>query len=291
MKRSFAFLMVMSAAFAQDTAPEEKKDPGSLLTDAVLHFRAQNELVVSANVTHAKPDAKGGQGFGGIVVVAGPGGQMADPFEGKVSAWRDAQGVTVIQSLTDLPGFSLYVSDERSIQQVTFEDKRPSLKQIEAELTSLLESDRFVKRVMAAREAGNFTATANAESGDVTFTGPIDREIVRPVSNAMQVGGMVVGNLGMQSRVLRAEATLLVSKDGKFKSAAIKLVRSDTLAGLKSGVIVRGGGVIQVEQKKRDEKHDVEGGSTTYTLTFGEQKPAERARDFKRQIQRMLGAK
>jgi hypothetical protein len=145
---------------------------------------------------------------------------------------------------------------------------------------------------MAARTSGQLKATVH-DSGDVTFTGPIAREIVRPVSNAIEVHGFVVANFGHQSRVLRAEATFSVTKDGKFRSVAIKLVRTDPMANVFKGGRIGFGGVVELkkQKKKKNEKHDVEGGSTTYTLTFGDNKPSERTRQFKRKIMRALGAK
>ena len=295
MTRVLALLVVASVGLAQDTEPaapaDAALDHGALLTDAVLHFRAQKDIVVNTSIKHEKAGKDGRAGVAGVVVIAGPGGVATQPYEGLVEAWRDNDGVTVIASEEEVFGFLIYSSDERTVKQVTYEDKRPGLKQLETELASMLEVDRFVRHVMAARTSGKLKATVH-DSGDVTFTGPIAREIVRPVSNAIEVHGFVVANFGHQSRVLRAEATFSVTKDGKFRSVAIKLVRTDSMANVfKGGRIVFRGGVVELKKQKKNEKHDVEGGSTTYTLTFGDNKPSERARQFKRKIMRALGAK
>ena len=295
MKRLLALFLVVSAGLAQDEPEADARDPGALLTDAVLHFRAQHELVVRAQIKHEKAAAQAGGGgvAGGIVILAGPGGVAADPYQGVVEAWRDAEGITVISSEEKIPGFRIFASDKKTVKQITYEDKRPGLKQLETELTSMLEVDRFVQHVMAANTARKLKATVH-DSGDVTFTGPIAREIVRPVSNTIEIQGFVVGNLGPQSRVLRAEATFVVTKDGRFRSVAIKLVRSDAMSGMLKGrgiIVQKGGGFVwPQEQKKKKEKHDVEGGSTTYTLTFGDNKPSAQAREFKKKILRTLSA-
>ena len=229
------------------------------------------------------------------IFIGGAGGPRAEPYEGVVEAWRDAEGTTVIVTEEELPGFSLYISDARTIKQLTIEDKRPGIRQLEVELASMLESGRFVKHVMDAHKAGQLKATVH-ESGDVTFTGPIAREIVRPVSNVIEVQGMVIQNMGPQSRVMRAEGSFTVTKEGRFRSIAIKLVRNDSMAEMmRNGIggnirIVGGGGVVLGggNDQKNKEKHEIEGGSTTYTLTFGDNKPSDRAAGFKRKVLRML---
>ena len=268
MKQLIALFLVLSATLAQDQAHEEASDPKPLLTDAVLHFKAQKDVVVRVKVKHEKKPKQ-------------EWGVAADPFQGQAEAWRAGAGVTVIVSDQKLPGFCLYASDKRRIQQLTFEDTPPSLKWLKSELVSMLETDRFVKHVMDAHTAGKLTFAVDAGTGDVTFAGPIAREIVPPVTVLNEPMPRFASGDRPPSLVLRAEATLVVSKHGKFKSVAIKLVRNDPIARhwREGGRWIRRGG------------RDVEGGSTTYSLTFGDNKPSDRAREFKRRIQRMLGTR
>jgi hypothetical protein len=91
-------------------------------------------------------------------------------------------------------------------------------------------------------------------------------------------------------KVLRVEVELKVSKLGRFDRLVAKVVRNNPMAGGMKHIRIMGGGFGQppkppVEENK---KKEVEGGSTTYTLRFGEKAPSERARIFKRTAKRLI---
>lgn len=300
MKRSLALLALLSMPlFAQDPAPRAEPNPKTLLTDAILHFRSAGERIVQANVEHARPD--GGGGFG-VAIQVGFGGSRGTPFEGRVEAWRGRDGVTVIVSEERLPGFKLYIDGDTRVQQATFQKQAPNLSQLQYELASLLDTERFVKHMVAAQGSGRLKTSVDVDTGDVTFLGPIDTEVVVPVDTAANVPGNVppevVDKMFPRNRILEAEATFVVTRGGRFKSIAIKVTRNDTQqemmrkVGKGGGRIViggLGGGAPPPPQgKKKDDKDKpIRGGSTTYTLTFAGQ-PSETAQAFKKAVAAMI---
>lgn len=253
MKRSLVLGLILGAAFAEGPANNEVKGPKPLLTRAIRQLRARKDVVARVGIRH---DRKQGRRWG----ITG------NPFHGSVEAWRDAAGVTVIVSDRELPGFGLYARREQRIAQTTFEGAPPSLTWVEAELVSLLAVDRFAKHVLEAHASRRLTSVVDARTGAVRFSGPISVDAV-PLARVLRPRRFVSG--GPPPRpILRAEATLEVSKRGKLESAVIKLVRDDQSAHLWQ-----------------------EAGSTTYTLSFPTDEPSSRAKAFKRRIQRMLASR
>jgi hypothetical protein len=63
------------------------------------------------------------------------------------------------------------------------------------------------------------------------------------------------------------------------------------LHGMRVRMGNNGRGGIQLEEAGRrdDDEHDKEGGSTVYTLHFGEPRPSARAKAFKETASRMAG--
>ena len=317
MKLFCALLLTAAAAHPQDDAP----DPKALLTDAILHYRAEKDRVARVFVRHGR--SEGQAGFGGPVqiMVTLP-GSRGKPYEGPAQVWRDADGVTVVTTPAGtLPQFKVYVArDGRAIRQLTFENEDGALNtaMLEHELVSLLDPERFIRHVMAAQ--GQLQVKLDPATGDATFTGSIDPKIAEavpqqlpaglPAAAAQQMRGMFPRNL-----LLRASAVLVVTKQGRFKSAAIKFTRNDPSKEMLrrwknkggGGALIpgfggkapppapKGGGAPpppkpggdEKEKKSKVDNTPIEGGTTTYTLTFDQAEPSDAAKAFKREVARL----
>lgn len=323
MSKSLAILILFAVpAFAQETekpklALESGKatdaaTPHEMLASALLRFRNRKDLVVGARIRHKQPEAEaqapaGNNGAVRVMIQAVNGRTSQEPFEGKVEAWRDAGGTTVVVSDNELPGFGLYLSPERTIRRVTTEDRTPGTDQLRTELLSVMEGDRFAKQLMAAK----LTHRLDEASGEHVWTGEVDKNIVRPVRATGQDPRIARFVGGMQPRVLRARIELRVSKASRIIGAKLTIVRNDPAREMMRGqviggrIIIRGlpgapGGPGQPGQPgTRDrelplgegdaEKHDIEGVSSIYTLDFSRKEASERAKAFKREILRALG--
>ncbi|MHC4449698.1 MAG: hypothetical protein ACYS0E_06095 [Planctomycetota bacterium] len=324
MSKSLAILILFAIpAFAQDTekpklALESSKaadvaTPHEMLASALLRFRNQKDLVVEARIKHKQPQVEaqapaGNNGAVRVMIQTVNGRTSQEPFEGKVQAWRDADGTTVVVSDNELPGFGLYLSPERTIRRVTTEDRTPGTDQLRTELLSVMDGDRFSKHLMAAK----LTHSLDEASGEHVWTGEIDKNIVRPVRVTGQDPRIAQFVGGMRPRVLRARIELRVSKASRITGAKLTIVRNDPAREMMRGkgfgarLIIRGlpgagGGPGQPGQPggqgqeiplgggDDDEKHDIEGISSTYTLDFSKKEASERAKAFKREILRALG--
>jgi hypothetical protein len=96
-----------------------------------------------------------------------------------------------------------------------------------------------------------------------------------------------------QGRVLEAHATLVVKPDGSLKSAAVKITRSDPMREMMRGemrrIVIAGGAPPGALPPADDaKKHDIPGGSTTYTISFREGGLSDRAKAFKEEAERLL---
>jgi hypothetical protein len=203
-----------------------------------------------------------------------------DPFEGRVDACRAADGTVILLSEEELPGFALYVGPERTVERTTFEEERFSLSELRAELTALLDARALGQHVFD----GKLEPARDAATGEITFKGTVAREVVPAVDDPMAFA---------RGRVLKAEATVVVTPDGSLKSASMKITRSDPLREMMRGemrrVVIRGGAPPgALPPADDDRKHDIPGGSTTYTITFREGGPSGRAQAFKAEVERLL---
>jgi hypothetical protein len=270
-------LLCAAAASAQ----EPEQDPAVLLTTALQRLKTAENVSASVEVKHEPPEAKApAQGQGGMVIVMGTKIVGEDPpFEGRVEACRAADGTAVLLSANELPGFALYVGENRMVERTTFEEERFSLDQLKAELCALLDPGTFAQRIFDAK----LKPTRDAATGVVTFRGKVDRDIV-PAA----VGEMAF----LQARVLDVHATLVVTPDGSLASAAMKITRSDPSREMRRGgarkIVIEGGGPPGALPPADDDKKHIVGGSTTYTLTFGEGGLSERAKAFKAEVERLL---
>ena len=71
------------------------------------------------------------------------------------------------------------------------------------------------------------------------------------------------------SKVMRVEARLVVTKEGRFREISLKVVRTDPTSTLRQLRVGLGpGGQPQLEPEEGKKKKEVEGGSTTYTLSL-----------------------
>jgi hypothetical protein len=274
---------VLAQEAAEPEVPEKgPSEPEALLAKAVHHYRHAESVVLRAAVKHepARRQAGGGGAAGRVVIQISSGGMQAPPFEGKVEAWRDRDGVTVVHSEKALPGFSLFVHPDRSIRRLTLEgQKRFSLDQLAAELVPLLDGPRLARHL----DGADLRAQPDPATGDVLFSGEVSRKLV----DVTRTGG-----LGMMTpKVLRIEVDVLVSKEGRFRRIDLKVVRNDPSAEMmrRGGIGVRiqgAGGPAQPPAK--DDEHEIEGGATAYSLVFGDFRPTMRARLFKEQMEALL---
>lgn len=284
---SILALAVAPAVGAQevpDAAPKEPRaqeetDARALFAAAILRYKNATEQVARARI---EPKADGAGGAFGIVI--GGGGITGEPFQGEVEVWRGEDGATVVVSKEELPGFGVYVGEDRTIRQTTFEEEPPSLAELEAELVPLLDPARLSKHLMNAKLA----VRRDAASGDWVFEGPVSRNVVRATRGETPF---------LPKRVIRTEAQVVLSAEGALRQVAVKVVHNDPMQEMARGrgiqVFVGPGGkpVAKAEEdKEEEEEHDVEGGSVSYRLDFGDSAPSERARAFKREVLRMLAA-
>ena len=281
------------------TEDEENQSAGvqELLSAALHKLRVRRDIVVRAGIEHKQPqvEAKNVNGPNGqqirIFMNARTFGGDAEPFEGGVEAWRDADGATVIVSDKELPGFGLYIKGDRTVRRLTYEDEAPGLKQLKSELTSLLDGERVVKYLLKS-QLGHLVDPA---TGDHVWSGKISTDLLPPVTNTINKGAMQIMLGRMTPQVLRANVEMRLTKDGELKSTTFSVVRNDPTSAMMNGrvqIIVAGGGGAPgwvQPQGEKDKKEQVEGKTTVYKLDFTQTQPTERAKAFKRQMQRVAG--
>jgi hypothetical protein len=280
----FALLAALAIAGAQEvdppTNPPEKEDPNLLLSTALRGPQTATPLVVTAKVKHEPP--KDGGMFGGLganVTIRTSMDGRAKPFEGTVEACRMPDGSRILVSEKELPGFALHITEARTIERTTFADERFSLDQLKAELAPLLDMGVLAQRLLAAK------LTPKRDGTKWVFRGEISKDTVHPT----------LGTRFMNTRVLKVRAKLTVSEKGHLEQAAIKVIRNDPMREMMRGKGIRiqmGGAGVPVPPPPAEDdtkKHDIEGGSTTYTLTFPKRQPSERVRTFQREVARLTG--
>jgi len=282
------FLGLMVLAASALAGPDEE----ALFAKALLAHERSRDLVVAAEIKHEKPEEAMFGGPGGVIIQTHVGTASAPPFEGKVEAWRDSDGATVIAGgePTALPRFVMHVTRDKTIKQVTFEgDQPPDLGQIEAELVALLDPKRFAKQM----EKVHLTATKDEATGDWIFKGEVPRKVVRPVKGAADGMPMFAPR-----KVLKADAVCRVSAEGRFREIEIKLTRNDPEAEMMRmirqkgpvGIPVApgqgGGGGGGDEDDDEEEEHEQKGGTTTYALKVQAENtpPGERLREAARAV-------
>jgi len=284
MRRCFVLALLGAAsAFAQDPAPAAEEDPNLALSVALRRLQTAENVVASVEVKHAPPEQQqaGGAGQLGVIIQTQVVGQE-EPFEGRLEACRAADGSVVLLSEKELRGLAIYVGNGRSIERTTFEEERFSLDQLRGELSALLDPAAVAQRVFDAK----LEPTRDAATGEITFRGKVDRDIVPATGGEMA--------FFTRGRVLDAHATLVVDPEGRLKSATVKITRSDPTREMMRGqvrrFVIQGGpgGVVPPAPADDDNKHDIPGGSTTYTISFREGPPSERARAFKEEVERIL---
>ena len=279
LNRFVIVLLVAAAGRAQEPAPA---DPNVLLSTALQRLRTAESVSAAVEVKHEPPEAEEAPqgGFGGMIVTTEVMGE-AVPFEGRLEACRMPDGTAILLSENELPGFELWVTGDRTIERTTFEEERFSLEQLRGELTALLDPAEFARRIVDAK----LEATRDPATGAVTYRGEVSRDLVPPTGGELSF---------LQGRVLKVHATLVVKPDGALSTAAIKITRSDPTREMMRGGQIRkimiaggapGGALPPADD---DKKHDIPGGSTTYTLAFGNGGPSARAQAFKAEVERLL---
>jgi len=276
-------LFVAAAASAQEPAPAAEQDPNVLLTLALRRLQTAEHVSASVEVKQEPPEQPAGQaGAGGMIIVQTQMLGEQEPFEGRIEACRAADGSVVLVSESELPGFALYVREGRTIERTTVEEKRFSLDEVRGEIPALLDLRSFAPRIFDAK----LTPVRDAATGEITFRGKVEKDIVPPTGGEMA--------FFTRGRVLDAQATLVVTPDGRLKSAAVKITRSDPAREMMRGgqmrqiVIAAGGPAGALPPAEDDKKHDIPGGSTTYTLSFTENGLSARAKAFEEEADRLL---
>ncbi|MHC4550719.1 MAG: hypothetical protein ACYTEZ_18315 [Planctomycetota bacterium] len=295
MKRiTLSILALVFAAVVQAQEGETKSPPATpeakapeenahlLLSTALRAYQSAEDLVVTARVTHEAAQAGAFAGGQMGVVLVQRSGTGPDPFAGAVEGWRAADGTRVLVSESRLPGFELYLREGRTIERTTFEVERFSLDQLKAELAPLLEGSGLARHLLAAK----LTPRRDEATGKLTFQGEVSKELVRPTVSDSPLQAM--------HRVLRIGAEVVVTPQGRLERLAVKITRNDPLREMMRGrmkgirVQLGGAGAPAPPPDDDEKKHDIEGGTTTYALTFDRQEPSERARAFKREAERLL---
>lgn len=284
-------LLTLAVAGAQEAdsppAPPpgaDEPDPNLLLSVALRGPEIAKNLFVTAKVKH-EPPKDGGMfgGVAGVVMVESSIGGASKPFEGTVEACRMPDGSRILVSKEPLPGFELHVRDGRTIERTTFADERFSLDQLKAELVPLLDTGAVARTLLAAR------LSHRREGANWIFEGEVARDIVRPT----------LGTNPMSARVLEVRAKLTVNEKGRLVQAAITVVRNDPVREMMRGrmkgmrIQIGGAGAPAPPPPAHDDtkKHDIEGGSTTYTLTFEDRKPPARVRAFQSEVAQLTGTR
>lgn len=284
MLNRFVFVIVVLAAAAARAQEPAPADPNVLLSTALQRLKTSENVSAAVEVKHEPPEAEEAAqgGFGGMILTTEVMGE-AMPFEGRLEACRTPDGTSILLSEKELPGFALWVTEDRTIERTTFEEDRFSLDQLRGELTALLDPTEFARRILEAK----LEATRDEATGAVTYRGKVDRDIVPATGGELSI---------LQGRVLDVHATLVVEQDGGLQSAAIKVTRSDPMREMMRGGEIRkimiaggapGGALPPADD---DKKHDIPGGSTIYTLTYGNTGPSARANAFKAEVERLLRA-
>ncbi len=285
-------LLTLAVAGAQETDPPTasppgagEQDPNLLLSVALRGPQIAKSLVVTAKVKHEPPKDGGmfGGVGGGVVLVQRSVGGAPKPFEGTVEACRMPDGGRILVSKDPLPGFELHVTDARTIERTTFADERFSLDQLKAELVPLLDTGAVARTLLAAK------LSHRREGANWIFEGEVAKDLVHPT----------LGTNPMSARVLKVRAKLTVSEKGRLEQAAITVVRNDPLREMMRGrmkgmrIQIGGAGAPAPPPPADDDtkKHDIEGGSTTYTLTFEDRKPPARIRAFESEVARLTGTR
>ena len=82
-------------------------------------------------------------------------------------------------------------------------------------------------------------------------------------------------------------------EQGRLEQAAVTVTRNDPMREMMRGrmkgmrIQIGGAGAPPPPANDDEKKHDIEGGSTTYTLTFENRKPSERIQAFQRYVARL----
>lgn len=283
---SLSFLL--SPLLAQEEEPEPpapaENEGRALFSQAILAHKNAADLVAKVRIKRQPAQGAGGM-FGGNVVqvLGGDGGAPGEPFEGEAEIWRGPDGATVVVSAKEFPGFGVYVGENRTVRQVTFDESPPSLAEMEAELVPLLDPKRLAKYVMNAE----LSFERDEAAGKLVFEGDVSRKLVKVTKGEMFMP---------QRRVLKTQARLVLSAEGRLEQVRVRVVHNDPMremmrdggGRLEGIVIVPGGKVQRAEPEEDEEEHDIEGDTVVYTLDFSSAGPSERAKAFRRDVRRML---
>ena len=264
----FAALFLMAPSRAQDESPappraetpkpeapkaESPKPAGTVVADALRRLAERNELLAKIAVREEQAQPQGGNAI--VIMRAGGGGERKE-FTGDAIAWVGTDGVTVVQSLAELPGMSVYVAGETTVTRTTQSGDAVSTTRVRDQIVPLLDMARLIRHVRGVTEWNTL------QHGDAnTFSAKLPKDIV----DANSGGGLLA------PRVLKVRGKFRVGADGALQSMEILVTHNDPRREMMGGrvqIVMGPNGRPQVQPQKGGAKHDAEGTTAIYKVAF-----------------------
>jgi len=265
------------------------------LAEALTDLKSRASLVARILVKdEAAAKAAGGAAGNVRITSAGPSGVRGKWFEGVLEAWRDKKGDLVLVSERRLPGFRVYVTGDGTFREEIYAEKRWVLSRIEKEIAAVLDAGRFSKWMLKKTD---WRMRRDADTGNTIFEGKVSQRVASKEASAdagHPDGSLAVG--GMEGRILRIEAKLILSPKNRFERIVLKLVRNDLMAEIirasrrGGGFVVRGPGAPVPPNPKAKDK-PIEGKTTTYTIEYRESRASDDARAFRERMRKHIAAR
>ena len=280
-RHCLSIVLVASACFAglsiagTSIATTQDEEPSPLVEILSRVFEAR-EFLFDGQVEYREP--KSDDGFGGATIVIGPGGGSGgEDFEGKIEAWRTAGKELIIASKDALPGMAFFDNGDRSVTRTLFEEGGIRTGRLTRDISCLLDPDRLMARIKKVE-----WKTVTRDDGSLVFEGALPGSIIRPGA----VGPIAI----MAPRVLRVEASFVVSAEGKLTAFAFTVVRSDPMAGFKRQALSgETDGNVTITASGIPEGSQEEGRSYIYRFQVAEGRhAAEATRKFAADIREIL---
>ncbi len=244
-------------------------------TDVLALLRTLSERgEVFARVSVSKAEAQ--QQIGRVMIFRSGAGAPRTPFTGDAFAWRGADGVVILHSVSDLPGFALYVAGEKVVAQTTQVGEPFDTNRLSAELAPLLDLDRLIRHVSTVKEW-----SVHKKGAGRTWSANLPKDVVDPTT----------ANTPFAASVIRVEGKLTAGADGALAAIEITVVHNDPRKAMMGGAVIIMGpnGRPQIKPNKKKKHEDEDGTKTVYRLQFQRQGRATmKAREFKAKMAQAL---